>query len=146
MKKQIISGILIPTAVWSLPTLMSGTIYLFEPIDLGYAKIGLVKGFFVLFAAYNIFVAVLSKKKKFEKFFLCHQIVVSVPICAYIICFALTFLITNPGPVSTALYVLSMPLATACLLFENEFWMIFSAVVIGLSPLVGFLMHKYIKE
>lgn len=145
-KTQIALGIISPLIVWALPILLSGKIYLFDVIDLGYGSLRLDKVFFVLFAAYNIFAAVYSKKKGNDKFFLCHQITVSIPIFAWIICFILELTITGFEPITTAVYVLSVPFVNASYIFEeSNLGLILSSVIIGLSPLAGFITHKAVK-
>lgn len=145
-KVQITLGIISPLIVWAVPILLSGKIYLFDVIDLGYGNLGLDKAFFVLFAAYNIFTAIYSKNKGNDKFFLCLQITVSIPIFAWIICFIMELTITNFGPLTTAVYILAVPFINASYIFEEgDFWLILSSVVIGLSPLAGFITYKAVK-
>lgn len=145
-KVQIALGIVAPLIVWAVPVLLSGKIYLFDVIDFGYGNLGLDKAFFILFATYNIFAAVYSKKKGNNKFFLCHQIMVSIPILAWIICFIMGLTITNFGPITTAVYILAVPFVNASYIFEeSDFWLILSSVIIGLSPLAGFITYKAVK-
>lgn len=54
--------------------------------------------------------------------------------------------ITNFGPLTTAAYILAVPFINASYIFDEEnFWLILSSVVIGLSPLAGFITYKAVK-
>lgn len=137
-------GIFCSLTLWILPTILSGEILGGDILDLNYSHLGLGKLYVALFFIYNVFVAIYTKKKGKRTLFFSSFITVIIPVIGYIISFLSYFMGNNDSVVSTILYVLGIPMATAIYIYdESSIMTIISGILMFISPILSILIYKF---
>ncbi len=146
--KHTLLGILSALVLLALAPLLGGEIIGADSLNLGWSDLGLGKIYFIIFAAWCIFLAVYSKKKAAPYLFGSAIISLGIPAASCVLMYSAMIFLPLPEFVVTPLYFLAIPLFTAvtCGYTDGASIMaVVSVVTVILSPFMAMIIYKFYK-